>query len=509
MRFEFNDNCTFADFLEAIRENVKSRRESFSLQSAKEEFNLSERLVDEKHYTEAYYRLFRMAFWFDKDIAKEERKFVKKVLDLMDLIKPKVEKEFNKQKKQEDEIRHKNSMDAKRKEEDSARLKLRAQREATANSIRSTIGIPTVSNRKEDVIISHPIAIRYEGRYNSWSMGEKRGRIHCQGIENLGNTCYMNSVIQALNATKLSLFFLTNDISSSLSCDIPYVRLTNEFVRVIQKLNCDVKKSPVYPRSFKDSMGEVYKPFQGISQQDANEFFNVLVDGLHNGLNRRKNSSPAVEIDNSKGSDEALANIFWESYIKNNSSEIVKLFAFQERNVVKCPQCNQIYRSFSPCTGVEVPIAKRQPICVEDCLAVYCREEILDENSLYECGKCKKKVRASQQLTFFTCPEILVLTLKRFSQAGDFASKISTPVIFQPEINLAPFMCAKVRHTQYKLVAIVNHSGSTTGGHYTADICGKGGVWNHCSDEVITEGVKPDFAQAYILFYEKVMTNQL
>lgn len=327
-----------------------------------------------------------------------------------------------------------------------------------------------------------------------------------RGIVNLGNTCYMNSVLQVLNSTPLGQYFMTDDyVSRLVTRNGKLTRLINAFSFVIRELNrkdCDfsVSTSP-----FKTALGEYYEGFQNSKQQDANEFLRVVLDGVHGALNINDGNKIAFpEIDNTKGADEELARRFWAQYYQKNSSIVVDYCAFQERSMIVCPSCNRQSRSFNVALSIEVPIPHNSSkVSLDDCLAAYCREEVLDNRSLYMCSGCRQKVNAKKQLLFYSAPPVLFITLKRFRSYGEFstASKVNVDVFFNKVLNIAPYMCSSFSKTKYHLVGIVNHQGNMHGGHYTADAVGADGVWCQFSDERVTRADTADNQLGYILCY--------
>lgn len=499
---ESSSRISFENYISLLNTVATENRPQFStFEELEVEFRECFKERVKSQYKEAYIRVIRALCGLGdvKGPKSNKERFARMAIAFMRSLEEDLKLQFNANQCAADEERR-IAFENERKEKEIQRMKLISFRSNHALSIRSSLG----DNFEPATNVNHPIVLKYASRFSSWSMKSRYPfSSRCRGIENLGNTCYLNSVLQALNSTQLSQVLLMKSKTNLVCRDALTVRLTQDFYSVLQSLNTPSAHS-VSPSHFFESLGNVYSPFKELLQQDANEFFNILLNSLHSGLNTAIGSTKPAQIDNSNGTDEELAKRFWENYINTNKSDIVKLFAFQERNTVKCPNCGQVYRSFNPCTGVEVPIPKKLPTCVEDCLATYCREETLDENSLYMCEKCKRKGRASQQLTFFSLPEILVITLKRFRRSSDLSEKVSSFVAFQPELDLSPFMCRRTQREKYILSAVVNHTGTLNGGHYTADVRDKSGTWSHCSDEKVSECTEPHFDLAYIFFYEKI-----
>ncbi|KAK7195275.1 ubiquitin carboxyl-terminal hydrolase [Novymonas esmeraldas] len=329
-----------------------------------------------------------------------------------------------------------------------------------------------------------------------------------RGIVNLGNTCYMNSVLQVLNSTPLGQYFLTDSyVSNLVTTKGSLTRLTNAFSFVLRELNRSDCRFSVSASPLKSALGDYSSSFQNSQQQDASEFLRILLDGVHEALNANGMiKSNYEDIDNSIGTDDVLARKYWKQYHDKNSSVVADYCAFQERSSVTCPNCGVVSRSFSVSLSLELPIPPTSsPVLINDCFAAYCREETLDNRSLYMCHKCKQKVNARKQMLFYSTPQVLFVTLKRFKTQGEFraASKVSTAVRFGKELDVSRFMCTSFSKTKYHLVGIVNHQGNMHGGHYTADAVGPDDVWCSFSDEVVTKSVKADNQLAYILCYSR------
>ncbi|PKU37431.1 ubiquitin carboxyl-terminal hydrolase 3 isoform x1 [Limosa lapponica baueri] len=134
--------------------------------------------------------------------------------------------------------------------------------------------------------------------------------------------------------------------------------------------------------------------------------------------------------------------------------------------------------------------------------------EELDETELYMCHKCKKKQKSTKKFWIQKLPKVLCLHLKRFHWTAYLRNKVDTYVEFplrgldmkcyllEPE-NSGPESCL------YDLAAVVVHHGSGVGsGHYTAYAAHEG-RWFHFNDSTVTLTDEETVvkAKAYILFY--------
>uniref|UniRef100_A0A672MIC1 Ubiquitin carboxyl-terminal hydrolase n=1 Tax=Sinocyclocheilus grahami TaxID=75366 RepID=A0A672MIC1_SINGR len=206
---------------------------------------------------------------------------------------------------------------------------------------------------------------------------------------------------------------------------------------------------------------------------------------------------------------------------RNGTSTIVtSVFGGVLQNEVYCLICGTESRKFDPFLDLSLDIPRQfrikttkdqepRPTCtLNDCLRSFTDLEELDETELYMCHKCKKRQKSTKKFWIQKLPKVLCLHLKRFHWTAFLRNKIDTYVEFpkrgldmksyllEPE-NSLPERCL------YDLSAVVVHHGSGIGsGHYTAYGLHEG-QWYHFNDSTVTlvseEAVLK--AKAYILFY--------
>jgi ubiquitin carboxyl-terminal hydrolase 2/21 len=338
-----------------------------------------------------------------------------------------------------------------------------------------------------------------------WPFPKKAASQSRRGMVNLGNTCYLNSVTQCVAQSLLGQYFLGDEyISSVMDPTSGGGRIVNTFSFIERELFAN-SQYPVSPSRFKVEIGRVNSNFSGREQQDANEFLRTLIDSLHEDLNQNKHVKTGFkEIDNTHGTDQEIAEQYWRLYEGKNKSVICDLFAFQEKSTVQCPACGRVSRTFGVGMGIDLAIPSLgRPVTIEECLSAYCAPSALDDQSLFRCQGCNNMVPAVTKQEFFTCPMVLVVTLKRFRSFGEFSNKIDTPVIFGAVLDMKPFV-EKAGPFEYELIGVVNHKGNIHGGHYTCDCRGAiDHAWFFYSDERFTESEHPDFCLAYMLFYQR------
>ena len=188
------------------------------------------------------------------------------------------------------------------------------------------------------------------------------------GLQNTGNTCFLNSVLQAVSAVEgLGLYFRTGTYVRDVNEDNALGmqgRLAHGYAKLVAHLlrRTSVQGEPggdrasragsVSPRDLKDLMGLYQKRFDGSSQQDASEFFVFLLDGLHEDLNRVRVKPEYQELSSDDDEDEdpgqALAKIevfrrWWHSRTNSAVSDLFQGIMQVER---RCVECGRVRKSF-------------------------------------------------------------------------------------------------------------------------------------------------------------------
>ncbi|KAG6816055.1 hypothetical protein H0H87_008971, partial [Tephrocybe sp. NHM501043] len=164
------------------------------------------------------------------------------------------------------------------------------------------------------------------------------------GLNNLGNTCYMNATLQCLYATAPFMSFFK---------DHPWeqsINMLNTFGTkgVVTKTFETLLKDMWAERKSNTVVRQYDRQYEGFNQHDSQEFLTFLLDKIHEDLNRvlTKPTEPqltseqelALEMrDPRRAIDEE-----WDKWRSSNDSIIVDLFQGQFKNRLQCSICSRV-----------------------------------------------------------------------------------------------------------------------------------------------------------------------
>ncbi|CAM9309721.1 unnamed protein product [Chrysoparadoxa australica] len=179
------------------------------------------------------------------------------------------------------------------------------------------------------------------------------------GLSNLGNTCFMNSMLQCLSNTELlTNYFINRSYEGDLNRDNP-LGMNGEVAMSYANLLHDMwggKYTIVVPAEFKKTISQFQPQFAGYHQQDSQELMSFLLDGLHEDLNRVRNKPYVPAVESAGRADAVVAEESWQRYLMRNDSVIVDNCQGLLRSHVTCPACGFESITFDPYMSLSLPL---------------------------------------------------------------------------------------------------------------------------------------------------------
>ncbi|MCL7039644.1 hypothetical protein MKW94_028192 [Papaver nudicaule] len=301
------------------------------------------------------------------------------------------------------------------------------------------------------------------------------------GLENLGNTCFLNSVLQCLTYTQPFAAYLQSGKHKS-SCHIAgfcaMCAIQNHVSRALQSTG-----RILAPKDLVMNLRCISRNFRNARQEDAHEYMVNLLESMH------KCSLPSGVPSQSSGAYE--------------KSLVHKIFGGRLRSQVKCTQCNYCSNTFDPFLDLSLEINRADSL--RKALLHFTATEQLDGGEKhYQCQRCKQKVRALKQLTVDKAPYVLSVHLKRFGSHVQ-GQKINKNVEFGPTLDLKPYYSGPHQgDLKYTLYGVLVHAGwSTRSGHYYCFVRTSTGMWHSLDDNTVRQVSEKMVLQqkAYMLFY--------
>ena len=335
-----------------------------------------------------------------------------------------------------------------------------------------------------------------------------------KGLNNIGATCYMNSVLQSL----YHIIDLSNGLLDLYNKDIlndeilKKMPMTHSFLLVVYNLSFRKIKS-FSPEDFKIiiSKNESFRKFEA---NDSKTLTLYVLDTLNKELNdnkiQTKNDKVINPLRNYDVNDaKDIVKLFNENYntligdlfnglkctdyICDTCSNIVK--NYQIFNIISC----SIEKTFLDKYGEKQKLEKELKVDILDCFKLDEKPNLFIGNNQIYCGKCNKSRDGESKSRICIAPKIMILFLDR-----GLNNRFKCDVDFPEELDINNYL--ETKGNKYKLIGVIEHLGqSGETGHFIANCKHFNGEWYIFSDSTIypTKNNYNKYGIPYLLFYRR------
>ncbi|XVF17344.1 hypothetical protein REPUB_Repub10bG0112700 [Reevesia pubescens] len=302
------------------------------------------------------------------------------------------------------------------------------------------------------------------------------------GLNNCGNSCYANAVLQCLAFTRPLTSYLVRGLHSK-ACRKKEWCFICEFECLI--LKAKKGESPLSPIRILSKIQKIGSNLGPGKEEDAHEFLRYAVDAMQSVcLKEARAAGPLAK-------ETSLVGLTFGGYLHSK---------------IKCMKClgksEQYERMMDLTVEIDGDIES-----LEEALEQFTATEFLDGENKYHCIRCKSYVKARKKLTVLEAPNILTIVLKRF-QSGNFG-KLNKSIQFPEVLDLAPYMSGTSdKAAVYNLYAVVVHldvMNAAFSGHYVCYVKSFLGEWFRIDDSTVMPVELERVLQegAYMLLYAR------
>ncbi|XP_055293638.1 ubiquitin carboxyl-terminal hydrolase 26 [Moschus berezovskii] len=231
-----------------------------------------------------------------------------------------------------------------------------------------------------------------------------------QGFPNLGNTCYMNAVLQ-------SLFFIPSFADDLLNRSFPWCKITPDALSmclaqmfVLKDIyNINIKKRLLV--NIKQTISAVAGIFSDNTQNDAHEFLGHYLNQMKENM-EKLNTAGKTKIESEK------ENLPQPVLVDSAASQallcpVVSNFEFELLCSITCKACGHVVLKTEVSNYLSINLPQGQqalPFSVQSSFDFFFGSENLE----YICEQCQHR-KSLIKYTFSRLPRVLIVHLKRYS----------------------------------------------------------------------------------------------
>lgn len=336
----------------------------------------------------------------------------------------------------------------------------------------------------------------YKGKLFKLKKTDDIGMKGICGLGNVGNSCYINASLQILSQIDEMNHYM---LSLTRVRDVPESTLLVEWIGLMKMIR--ENHGSILPHRFIEHLKQISlkknRPeFSKRQQEDSVEFFEFMLECLHNSLNQIDTSLPV------KKTGCLQVDQYLETNEKTDCSVISKLFLSCILNQYIHPETKTIeFYKLEHTYKIELSIPEKGNVTLYDCFVETFKEEFLHGENAWFDEKENKKKNVLKRSAMAHTPPILCIHLKRWKEDGSKKNiHIDSPLL----LDITKYTIYKEKQ-QYALFGIINHEGGIRGGHYYSYVL-RENHWFSLNDEHV-QSISSEVLihkSNYCLFYRKI-----
>ncbi|XP_069165739.1 uncharacterized protein [Procambarus clarkii] len=321
-----------------------------------------------------------------------------------------------------------------------------------------------------------------------------RSDVPC-GLPNLGNTCYINSVVQCLFSIQaLRLYFVKEQYMKVLNRESEQRGEVAEALgQVFKAIETGIGTGHAI-NDFKRVVAVHDEMFLSQDQQEAHDLLSSLLFWLHNDLSETSSVQETTD------------------HYPRPTSIISSIFHGLKESTIFCRETKKIVQTSSEMfDNLTLSVLDGDDRPLMELLQSHFEPREIDWDCQH-CQRCHMCVHVTRPTTL---PQVLLLHFSRFSNNNHNNSRKTRVEFPADSLSLDHHLTLETGYSPvYQLISVCNHHGTMTSGHYTA-FCrrqaGGSGWWLMDDTEVRPAGVIDVLGErdAHIVFYEAVQDSEV
>ncbi|CAK1554118.1 unnamed protein product [Leptosia nina] len=377
------------------------------------------------------------------------------------------------------------------------------------------------------------------------------------GLLNLGNTCYLNSVMQALLVARqfsTHVVLHMNHRAYWAPMGLLFAKMMHSITRKLNPKDFFLVAKPTFfnadtqhdSSEFLGYLFELLQSYENVSEANFDYSRPVILNEERlrishphaspmsmsseesrspESVRSRRSSSPSPSSSTESASGPGMKRRHSEmnnqivtkrrrgtdAYKRQTTSFIDSMFGGVLQTQIRCAECDSSSLSQDVYRDLQLAFPEKPKgykHSVQGLLEYYCSMEKLTGNNKYKCSECDELRDAEKSVIIETTPKYLILVLKNFEFdiKMQVQAKLMHSVVYNRTITLP---AVRQDRNSYVLFAAVIHEGQTLdSGHYYT-VAKDNDQWYKYDDDVVTLsddmelGRLPRDSTPYILFYRR------